>query len=370
MLPSAPLPSGYVPALDGLRGIAVVLVIAFHTMPRTVSGGFLGVDIFFVLSGYLITGLLLAEWREYGRVHLPHFYMRRFLRLTPALSLVVAVYLLAALWFTDSYSDFKPHLQEGAIAWLYVANWARAFDWYPPYFYLSHTWSLAIEEQFYLIWPLVLITLCGRSRHPARALVLATGLTFVAVWTWRAWLLTQEASYMRVYNGLDTRADALMAGALAAAAAPWLQARLGWLNRAWVLGLLLAGLAALVARASWTSNNLYLWQLPLLYAATAGVVVFLAHTPHSLVTCGLGWRPLVFAGRISYGVYLWHVPVFLVLMKGGLRGPALFAVTLIATFALASVSFFVLERPALRLKRRFQPGSGKGSPLPITASKP
>src|SRR5690606_18702861 len=124
-------------------------------------------------------------------------------------------------------------------------NWARAFDWYPSSIYLSHTWSLAIEEQFYLIWPLVLITLCSRSRRPALAVALAAGLTLATVWAWRAWLLAQGADAMRVYNGLDTRADALMAGALAAAAAPWLQAQLIRLpGRLWLPALLLAGLVA------------------------------------------------------------------------------------------------------------------------------
>ena len=167
----------YVPALDGLRGLAVLLVVLFHAAAPPFQGGFVGVDMFFVLSGYLITNLLLQEYQQQGRIDFGRFYLRRFLRLMPALLFMTATFALVASWQLEG----EPLRQAlGEIPWAvsYLANWARAWDLIPM-FYLVHTWSLAIEEQFYLLWPVVLLWTARKGGRDG-------------LWGWRSswrWLL-------------------------------------------------------------------------------------------------------------------------------------------------------------------------------------
>jgi peptidoglycan/LPS O-acetylase OafA/YrhL len=202
----------YVPALDGLRGLAVVVVMIYHAAPELLPGGFLGVELFFVLSGFLITSLLLKEHDRSG-IQLGRFYMRRALRLTPALIVMLASVVLLS-WVALSGDAFRNTVSDAAFSLTYIFNWVRASDPGRSSF-LGHTWSLCIEEQFYLLWPLLLpaITMIGRRDRLTERLLVAVA----AIVLWRM-VLSNFASPMRIYNGLDTRADGLLLGCALGAA--------------------------------------------------------------------------------------------------------------------------------------------------------
>ena len=211
----------YMPALDGIRALAVAAVLLYHGEVSWAQGGYLGVDAFFVLSGFLITSLLLAEWRGEGRIALSAFWARRARRLLPALFLVlagVAVYgaVVAAPVELDQLR------RDGLSALGYVANWGQIFS-HQSYFQsfaapspLRHTWSLAIEEQFYLVWPLLVAGVLRWRRGSFRSLTMITGALLVASATWMVLLYTPGADPTRVYYGTDTRAQSLLMGALLA----------------------------------------------------------------------------------------------------------------------------------------------------------
>lgn len=353
---ATPVHTKYFPALDSIRGIAVLLVIVFHTLPQSLPGGFLGVDIFFVLSGYLITLLLLEEKSQRESINLGYFYIRRFLRLTPAFTLLVCVYLTVSLWLNSSWNDIAPRIKEALIAFFYMANWARAFDWYPSTVYLSHTWSLAIEEQFYLLWPTCFILLTSKFRRPEHAIIIGAACLLIVTWAWRYWLLENNASYMRIYNGLDTRADALMAGAITAAISRL--AGTGHYYRQWAIRLTtvvcIVCLAILVMHASWMSRALYIWQLPVTHLACSVLTYNLSKVEPFYFSPIFTFKPLIFLGRISYGLYLWHIPALLILLSLDLTGMRLMLATFLSTLACAVTSFYCVERPALRLKARFR----------------
>lgn len=336
---------GHRPALDGLRGIAVLIVLVGHG-PIAFLGGGPGVTVFFTLSGFLITALLLEERRTNGRVDLSRFYARRALRLLPALAVcLVAVAIgltvlevpLTGVWY----------------AALYVANLAPALGARLPY--LSHTWSLSLEEQFYVAWPLTLLLLARIRRPWAVAAVTGAGVVVCAalrVVVDRDALLTQAQAIQVAFHAL-WRADALLVGCLLALVlGPALR-----LSRTLVAWAAAAGVATVVAATLQARSDLYysLWitAVPL---ATAALVVW-ALSVDNRFSRALTWRPLRYTGRISYGLYLWHFPIF-VLLRPELEGlPAVveIAVGTAISFVVASVSFFVVERPFLRLKHRFEP---------------
>jgi peptidoglycan/LPS O-acetylase OafA/YrhL len=332
---SSPSPAGalgYRPALDGMRGLSVLAVIAYHGRIFGLRNGFLGVDIFFVLSGFLITTLLVEEWHSRRDIRFGRFYMRRILRLFPALAALVVLYALVA--------DWRPAL----VAGLYVTNWAAALWGYSPG-YLGHTWSLAIEEQFYLLWPplLYLLLRCGVSR---RALVGAALGGAAAAAGLRAWLWAHGASAGRVHYGLDVRADSLLVGAAAGLA--WAG---GWLPRAGT-GLRVAGALAVAVligcllRDPSTETFFYRGGYTLVaLAAAVWMTAVLRRPPAPLTHPALLW-----IGRRSYGLYLWHYPI---LRWFAGRGWPL-AVGIALSFAVAAASFVWIEQPFLRLKRRYR----------------
>ena len=366
----------HLPALNGLRGVAVIGVVAYHLQLGWARGGYLGVDLFFVLSGFLITTLLLEEWVGSGRISLGAFWGRRARRLLPALFLVVvalAVYLvLNGLWGgpgANGLVDLSGLRGDAISTLLYVNNWHSIFV-HQSYFAqfstpspLQHTWSLAIEEQFYLVWPLVLLVLFrfGRRGWRRAGVTLAVGLGILSS-VLMAVLFTPGTDPSRVYYGTDTRLFDLMAGAtiaFVAAARPQPNARA---RRTLHLAAPLAGVALLVfwvtagyttgVRAGMPTNFMFQGGF-LVCAALAGVVV--ADT--RLVQAGglgrgLAWRPLHFVGTISYGIYLWHWPV-IVYLNGARTGLSSWPLDLLrvgVTLSLSTASYYLVERP-IRLAR-------------------
>jgi peptidoglycan/LPS O-acetylase OafA/YrhL len=329
------------PELDGLRGIAILIVLGAHTgVPGFADGGGgAGVTLFFVLSGYLITSLLLAEKARTGRVDLRAFYIRRALRLFPALAAVLVVVAILAV------AGLMPQAAREGVDYrvvvlgviFYVVNWVAVAG--QSIGMLGHAWSLAVEEQFYILWPTLLLfgLRFGRTRLVLVILLLAFLDTPYRL------LLDLNGGFMHVFVGTDSRGDALLLGCVLALLETRWHVAVGW---AGLLGL------ALVA-ALWPGDPGLGLQIMFIPAAAIVSTLAVAGCPTILA-----WRPLAFVGKISYGLYLWHGLV----IWWSLPWPV--AVPL--SIAIACVSYFALERRFLRLKDRF----GRARPGPATLSEP
>lgn len=344
-------PLGYRPALDGLRGTMTLAVMATHISGTWVPGSFVYMDTFFIMSAYLITALLIKGWRRDGEIRFARFYYRRALRLFPANYAMLVVFALAAWLLLD---DFAGHLKQIAAAGLYVSNWTRAFEWEMPQF-LGHTWSLSIEEQYYLLWPLLLAMLLRVLGVSMRSLAIVLGLA-VCFALWRSWLTLEGASIARLYNGTDTRADALLLGCGLGIAMALPQLRENVVLQRWAARLALPMVVLLLLAGfhlQWEMRGMYAGGSlamsvisTLLVAALALPEVTVAHRLFSL-------PPLVFLGRICYGLYIWHFPIYNVLRFGfdmSTTGVALIGVPL--TFVFAIASYLLIERPFLAVKDR------------------
>jgi peptidoglycan/LPS O-acetylase OafA/YrhL len=346
----------HLPALDGLRGLAVIGVLLFHA--GHLDGGFLGVDAFFALSGFLITSLLIREADTHGRVDLVGFWGRRFRRLLPAVVVLLVVTMVWARWFGTA-AEWAGVRSDGPWAQAYLANWHQISSstgyWEsfndPPL--LNHLWSLAIEEQFYVVWPLVVAVLWRWWRRPHVVLlcacVAATAASVIAMI-----VLYDGGDPTRVYMGTDTRASSILVGA-AAATAP---AQRLWHLIACALGRgLEAVMAALVVAmgAMWvmtdgaSSPSLYRGGL-LVHSVLAAVLVAMcaqvAGPRRWGVNAALSWKPLVLIGALSYSLYLWHWPLYAVLSpaRTGWDGWSLTALRLGASLAVGLASFHLVEQ--------------------------
>lgn len=344
-------PAGHLPALDGLRAVALLLVLLFHARIPGFSNGDLGVDVFFVLSGFLITGILLrSEGR--GGVSYAEFYRRRALRLLPAY-LVVLVVCVAADLMVNSGGTLK-----GAVtSFVYVSNWAAAAGL--GLGLLTHTWSLSIEEQFYLLWPLVLVTFVRRARgdlaRVVRVVALLTVLSYLSVGG--CYLL--GASPELAWNATTSRAGELLAGCLLgvvverrrAAGVPALGLGRGFVSGS-VPAVALLGLFVVGSHAPSSPWAEMLGQWPLVVGLTL-VLITASLSASNLTSTLLSARPLVALGKVSYGAYLWHYPV-LVLVDStlGLETWAPRLLGLAVTGVLVPLSYRFIERPFLRMKDR------------------
>ena len=361
---AAPLPPtafrlGYRPALDGLRGVFILLVLGFHLNLPWLRGGFLGVDGFFVLSGFLITTLLLTEWRAAGALRLRAFYLRRALRLLPALYVLLLLYAAGTALFLTGERAHNNWVGIGA-AFVYVSNWVVAFDPQRNLLALGMlfvTWSLAIEEQFYLIWPPLLRVLL-RRQVSYRRLMGGVLLLILATAGWRAGLFAAGAPLTRVVYGSDTRADALLMGCLVSlivlTVPPARLAAGARLRQGLLLGLLVP--AGWVLTSAVGTHPLFLWGGSTLVAAGVGLLILqLVSQPPARLTRVLAWPPLVGLGRISYGIYLWHTLPALALANNRILGPALVPVQVGVALLVGWISYRYVEQPALRWKQRLQP---------------
>ncbi|MET7685337.1 acyltransferase [Streptomyces sp. NPDC005423] len=349
-----------VAGLDGLRTVAVVLVIVYHVRPDLVPGGSVGVDVFFTISGFVITRLLVAEYARTGNIGLWPFYRRRWLRLVPALLLMCAVTALLSL--TLRLPLFDGAWAAAGLAAASVVNLVRAAE---PGTYsgltapLGHTWSLGVEEQFYLAWPLLLLVLLRSAR--ARTVVGCTAALCVLPVLWRTVLWDPSAAH-RIYNGPDTRADQLLVGALLALVLARLRAddpRLALLRRraerlclpALVVLALVAWRIPITGSGAW---NPAWYTVGFLVAAvlTAVVIATLALSPRAWPSRLLSLSAPAWVGRnLSYGMYLWHYPAVRLLAGLGVTDDWLLPVGLMATSAAALASYVLVERPLTRRPR-------------------
>jgi peptidoglycan/LPS O-acetylase OafA/YrhL len=347
---------GYKPALDGLRAVAVVSVMAYHFGAAWAPGGFLGVDMFFVLSGYLITSLLLVEWSGTRTLDLTAFWARRARRLLPALFLVLAAIALWAMLAARSdrldtiRADSLWTLFYGA-NWHFIASGQSYFDLFSEASPLRHAWSLAIEEQFYLVWPLVTFACLrlARGRHWLLATVCVGGTAASALVMTR---LYDPADPSRAFYGTDTRAGQLLLGALLAIVlVNWSPATTGARRAVLGAGALGAGfcLWAIVVVHD-TSSWLYHGGYVLFAIATAAMIMLVVSPQRSFLQAALVPRPIRWIGAISYGLYLWHWPVAIALSapRTGLSGLGLAALRVAVTFGAATLSYYLVEVPIRR----------------------
>ena len=346
----------YMPALDGLRAVAVVAVLCYHADVGWASGGYFGVDAFFVLSGFLITSLLLVEWDRDGRIDLGAFWARRARRLLPALGLVLLAVVAYAAWIAQPVE--LRQLRASALSTIgYVANWHQIlseqsyFEQFAAPSPLRHTWSLAIEEQFYLVWPLLVLGVLCLRRGSVRALAGLCAVLAAGSAVWMAVLFDPDTDPSRVYYGTDTRLQSLAIGALLATVAARKGAVEGRVGRVLLHGAAL-GAAAALALVWTTTSDRDAWQYRGGFAATAllvAVVIASVTQPEHRGPLGavLSLRPLRWVGTISYGLYLWHWPVYVFLdeARTGRTGGALVALRLAVTFAVSTVSYALVERP-------------------------
>ncbi len=349
----------YNPALDGLRAVAIALVIFSHAHAPLFEGAFYGVDVFFVLSGFLITSLLLQELGRSGRVDYWRFYRRRFYRLMPALVLFLAAYCLLAPWLwpelTDVYSD-------ALLSLLYLADYGIAFFDNPNT--LLHMWSLAVEEHFYLIWPPLLALLVHRVPHGQRWRAIA--LLLLLAWAWRVLWVVRGQAFYEIFFRFDTRATGLLLGSLLAALVleqpRWFQVLRARLPHT----LWLVPVAVLLMGQAWDDMNVMVWGMSVVELASAAVLLAVLPPARGALHEMLSARPLVWVGRLSYGIYLWHYPVVRYL-RADLPWQLTVVLGFALSLALAALSYYTVERWALRRRdaagqQRPQPRTGVPAP--------
>ena len=348
-------------ALDGLRGVAVLLVLMRHSFELVpggfgpqwlddfLGGGYFGVDIFFVLSGFLITSLLLDERESSGAVGMRSFYGRRALRLMPALVVMLGVVSIVLLFNGETRSSLWPTVRSSLF---YYQNWHSVWDpdnlagqWF------GHLWSLSIEEQFYFVWPVVFLVLVALTKkHVVRVAVLALGVLWVVWYRLQVWNAGDGWAFLMVRT--DTRADALLIGCLVAFLYQWQVVRtravqvIGWCGAVVVF--------ATVALTSPPDEYLYVGGLTV-GALGVGCVVWAIAEGSWQGARFFTLKPLRIVGKVSYGLYLWHFPIFGFVaqhsasMNSGVR----LVIALVASALFTALSWYVVERPALRLKDKW-----------------
>ena len=346
----APTSFGHHAALDGLRALAVLVIIAFHDEYSWAKGGFLGVDLFFVLSGFLITTLLVTEWNRTGGIALRRFWARRVRRLLPALLVVLAG--VAAFTRFQVLPWNRTGVRDDALASLaYVSNWRSIgakqgyFELFTAPSPLRHMWSLAVEEQFYVVWPVVVVVLLRLGRRSLKPLVFATAAGTVGSIVAMAWAFDRGQG-LRAYYGTDTRVHTILLDALLALVhLHWRDGRRArrWLAWSGLPALVLVGIMMVTSTGgSWR----YYHGGSVVFALLAALVVTAAMEPGVLRSV-LQVRPLAWVGRLSYGLYLFHWPiiVWMVPSRFDLAPSTLNLARLGVTFAVAIASYHLVEMP-------------------------
>jgi peptidoglycan/LPS O-acetylase OafA/YrhL len=357
------------PAFDGLRAIAILSVMAYHLEYNDVlRGGYVGVDVFFVLSGFLITWLLTTEVGQFGGINVGKFYARRALRLFPALAFTIVASVLLVV-FREAFAGTYRHESLVALPFvvLYVGNWRVAFGAFTSLGIFGVTWSLAIEEQFYVLWPLGL----GRLLKIANRKKIALCLVAVAILEMvvRAVIDVFSGSWVWAYMSTFTHSDGLLIGCAIA---------LLWTVRtevkAWSLieryatplGVLGAAVLGVVIFLGSPAPHLMAILMPLAVVASAAIVVSVAIRPQDLLCRLLQWRPLQWIGKRSYGCYLYHAPIFVLVDTLSLPNHHVrlerFLIDFAGTFVVAALSYRYLEVPFLNRKARFTRVTPEASP--------
>ena len=378
--------SGRIEGLDGLRAFAVLSVLVFHFWPSLAPGGFLGVDVFFVISGYLITTLLVRERNKAGRIDLLAFWKRRARRLLPALGLVVFTS-IAAAWMVSGELLVNIKRQTlGALTfstnWIEIVAGTDYFNDSARSLFVTF-WSLAVEEQFYLLWPILMV---GLLLIPSSALRSVIALVAAAVSSLLMAVVFDPQVPTRVYYGTDTHSFGLMIGAALAfafAGAPKMLASRPWQMVRVPLGFLsIAGLIAMVIMVDSSTAFPYHGGILLASILSAGAVAALpGETTFFTKVCMV--RPLAWVGERSYGMYLWHWPVLMIVGTAITSAPSgmgpgwpIILTVIVITFALTEASYRWIEMPIRKVGFRATwakvraafGGPATRLPLPVTAT--
>jgi peptidoglycan/LPS O-acetylase OafA/YrhL len=356
----------YIPELDGLRGLAAVFVVSVHLfmivipdsgeMPDEIPGTFVFMDLFFVLSGFLITALLVKEQTNTGRIGLPGFYLRRGARLLPALWVMLIVHSIYA--WTQGPPHYPADIQRESVilAALYGLNFSMDTMLAPVARGLTQLWSLGVEEQFYVVWPIVVILVLPVTRKLSITVTILTAL-ILAVMTWRFWLwddsLVETTGWLRLYTHTDTRADSLLVGALTAYL---------WIHRT-------LPSRRFIEIAAWISIPVFAWfllcvELSSPFPYKGGFTLMAIVWAFVIIACvetNWSFRPvlrnklLCSLGEVSYGIYLWHVPIQFAVHEHGADWSVTMriVVSLVLTAIFVVASWHLVEKPFLRLKDRF-----------------
>ena len=357
--------SKYLPSIDSLRALAVLAVIIYHVDVNYLPGGFLGVDLFFVLSGYLISSLIIKEFRKTGTVNLYNFYIRRARRLLPAVYFMITVGLVVMVLFNEALLR-KSHL-DAIFGYIYSSNWWYIFhklDYFDSFGAQSpfkHLWSLAIEEQFYMIFPLLFLLVNGKKKSKdgtyklnKNFLYVVLGLILVSLIAHI--LLFDINNISRIYFGTDTRAFSLLVGVVGAILYPMerLHSKVTPQQNMIYSVVSLASIATLITVMVYTSEyNTWLYRGGFLLVAILGLIVIISSgKQHTLMSKLLSFKPIVFIGKISYSLYLWHFPILVLTTPvSEIGNPNIFFVILriVLTFAVAIVSYVFVETPIRKL---------------------
>ena len=357
--------SKYLPSIDSLRALAVLAVIIYHVDVNYLPGGFLGVDLFFVLSGYLISSLIIKEFRKTGTVNLYNFYIRRARRLLPAVYFMITVGLVVMVLFNEVLLH-KSHL-DAIFGYIYSSNWWYIFhklDYFDSFGAQSpfkHLWSLAIEEQFYMIFPLLFLLVNRKKKSKdgtyklnKNFLYVVLGLILVSLIAHI--LLFDINNISRIYFGTDTRAFSLLVGVVGAILYPMerLHAKVTPQQNMLYSVVSLVSIATLITVMIYTSEyNTLLYRGGFLLVAILGLIVIISSgKQHTLMSRLLSFKPVVFIGKISYSLYLWHFPVLVLTTPvSEIGNPNIFFVILriVLTFAVAIVSYVFVETPIRKL---------------------
>lgn len=357
--------SKYLPSVDSLRALAVLAVIIYHVDVNYLPGGFLGVDLFFVLSGYLISSLIIKEYRKTGSLNLYNFYIRRASRLLPAVYFMITVGLVVMVLFNEVLLR-KSHL-DAIFGYIYSSNWWYIFhklDYFDSFGAQSpfkHLWSLAIEEQFYMIFPLLFLLVNRKKKSKdgtyklnKNFLYVVLGLILVSLIAHI--LLFDINNISRIYFGTDTRAFSLLVGVVGAILYPMERLHTKVTPQQNIIYSVnsLVSIATLITVMVYTSEyNTWLYRGGFLLVAILGLIVIISSgKQHTLMSKLLSFKPVVFIGKISYSLYLWHFPILVLTTPvSEIGNPNIIFVILrvILTFILATASYVFVETPIRKL---------------------
>lgn len=303
----------YYPQLDGLRGIAILIVLFFHAKFPFFSGGYIGVDIFFVLSGFLITSLLIQEFIKNGTIDFKKFYIRRFKRLFPALFFFILIYSILSYFILNKSLNLI--FLESTIALTYTSNLFQAFQIHDLTL-INHTWSLSIEEQFYLLWPILLFILL-KFRFKINNIFVSIILISIFVFLWRNYLIIVESPpFIRLYTGFDTRLDSLMLGCAMSIFINYFKKDI--LNNIILNCILITCISYfiyIISQMSWLDIRMFTLHFYLVSISSSLFIYCILISKNKIVSTIIKNKYLVEIGKISYGLYLWHYPIFRILRQ-------------------------------------------------------
>ena len=354
----------HITSLDGLRGIAVLFVLVSHfgifapqgltgitLIDHFFRGGYLGVDIFFVLSGFLITSLLLNEHEAHSKIYLLRFYGRRFLRLLPALSLLLLLYSIVTVLEGQAFSSIAPGIWSGLF---YYLNWQYVFSFPELYGDLGYLWSLSIEEQFYIVWPAVVILLLRFTKKTLIHISFIAVLIAFVMWHRHVlWTTTTEVPYERftIFVRTDARIDSLLVGCITAFIYRF---RLISIKLSQMLAIFGVIVLFLYLEFSQPYKGYMFSGGFTVVAVSVGCLVLGLTTSTFYLTRLFSGRVIVFIGKTSYGIYLWHFPIFTFVNRHMTTVDEVYKVVtaLVFTTLFTAASWMLIETPALRLKKR------------------